>query len=272
MIASELTARTDWRKRSSYDYLDQLARRDWSWEGLRRNPLVGLDWTDANHFFAESERIGATTIINCDKSHTALDRWGIVYSDPPDMDARCARVLWHPECYSGVLPMKATVADVGDGAHHFSLRDLDCPSLLFLRPGDQQHILFLREGRGLQLAIRGASVQKPVQLMIDASPNPAAAHQQLELLRCFTDLVLTGRVKSRSVLKEVASHRLKMVLQALDGALAGASHREIALAIYGIERVRMDWNDPREHLKDHIRKTVRRGLRWMEGGYRSFLK
>jgi hypothetical protein len=130
----------------------------------------------------------------------------------------------------------------------------------------------LGKGRGLQLSVNGASVLAPVHLLIDAAPGPAAARTQLRLLKCFNDLTLTGRIKPRSFLDKVAPRRLKTVLQALDGAMAGASHREIALAIYGVERVRMDWNDPREHLKDHIRKTIRRGLGWVEGGYRSFLK
>ncbi|WP_342586884.1 DUF2285 domain-containing protein [Mesorhizobium sophorae] len=55
------------------------------------------------------------------------------------------------------------------------------------------------------------------------------------------------------------------------GSLAGASHREIAEALIGKGRVHADWNDPRDHLRDRIRRAVSRGRALMNGGYRDFL-
>lgn len=60
-------------------------------------------------------------------------------------------------------------------------------------------------------------------------------------------------------------------LMALDGSLAGASHREIATALLGEQRVQSDWTDPGDHLLDRIRRTVRRGHMLMNRGYRDFL-
>ncbi|HEY5237193.1 MAG TPA: DUF2285 domain-containing protein [Rhizomicrobium sp.] len=166
--------------------------------------------------------------------------------------------------------MTAQIAE--NDAQCFSLHAMRCPSILFLRPDDRQHVIFLGEGRGLQLAIQGVSVLNPVRLLIDAAPGPRAARIQVALLKCFTDLGITGRMKPHYILKTIAARRLKTVLQALDGAMAGATHREIALAIYGPGRVNADWDDPKENLKDHIRKTVRRGFRLLNGGYTAFLK
>lgn len=62
-----------------------------------------------------------------------------------------------------------------------------------------------------------------------------------------------------------------MVLQALDGWLAGAPYRDIAVALFGEARVEADWTDPRRHLRDRVRRAVRRGRALMGGGYRTFL-
>jgi hypothetical protein len=61
------------------------------------------------------------------------------------------------------------------------------------------------------------------------------------------------------------------VLRALDGALAGASHREIAEALFGQRRIQVDWAEPGENLRDRIRRAIWRGRSLMDGGYRDFL-
>ncbi|WP_288142816.1 DUF2285 domain-containing protein [Mesorhizobium sp.] len=59
---------------------------------------------------------------------------------------------------------------------------------------------------------------------------------------------------------------MTFVLRALDGSLAGASHREIAEALIGEGRVR-----PTGRMRDRIRRAVSRGRTLMNGGYRDFL-
>ncbi|WP_287308680.1 DUF2285 domain-containing protein [Mesorhizobium sp.] len=49
---------------------------------------------------------------------------------------------------------------------------------------------------------------------------------------------------------------MTFVLRALDGSLAGASHREIAEALIGEGRVQADRKDPGDHLRDRIRCAV----------------
>jgi hypothetical protein len=66
--------------------------------------------------------------------------------------------------------------------------------------------------------------------------------------------------------------RLAYVLQALDGSLAGAPHREKAIAMFGERRVRHDWSDPRNHLRDQVRRAIARGRALMSGGYLQLLK
>ncbi|WP_245429098.1 DUF2285 domain-containing protein [Mesorhizobium sp. WSM3860] len=58
--------------------------------------------------------------------------------------------------------------------------------------------------------------------------------------------------------------------KALAGWLSGASHREITRARLGRQCVQADWPN-RNHLRDRIRRAVRRGDMLMDRGNQDFL-
>lgn len=64
---------------------------------------------------------------------------------------------------------------------------------------------------------------------------------------------------------------MRWVLRALDGSIAGASHREIGIVLFGKARVERDWADPGDHLRDIVRRAIKRGRSLMNGGYKRFL-
>jgi len=70
---------------------------------------------------------------------------------------------------------------------------------------------------------------------------------------------------TRSVTRSALLHL--RALQALDGAQAGASHREIAQALFGLEAV-MRWHADGE-LRAQVRHLLRRAEAYMGGGYLS---
>jgi len=59
-------------------------------------------------------------------------------------------------------------------------------------------------------------------------------------------------------------------LQALDGLLEGASHREIAIALFGPERVRTQWL-PDSALRAQVRRDLQRARAYSSGKYRALL-
>jgi hypothetical protein len=60
-------------------------------------------------------------------------------------------------------------------------------------------------------------------------------------------------------------------LQALDGAAAGASQREIGVALFGRERVTAEWH-PDSEVRAQVRYLLERGRGFMQGSYRDLLK
>ena len=73
-----------------------------------------------------------------------------------------------------------------------------------------------------------------------------------------------------AALSEVRRNRLILGLRALDGRLEGATHREIAAALFGANAVpERDWIS--HELRDRTARLVRLGVAMMNGGYRRLL-
>jgi hypothetical protein len=90
--------------------------------------------------------------------------------------------------------------------------------------------------------------------------------------RRFNDLMQHGRLRQTLYPPEPRAPRLLNVLTALDGSLAGLSHREIAMLMFRRERVEADWGGRQHHLRDQVRRAIGYGHVLMDGGYRQFLR
>ncbi|MER8522889.1 DUF2285 domain-containing protein [Mesorhizobium sp. M1076] len=138
-------------------------------------------------------------------------------------------------------------------------------------PDKSQHVLLGHAQRSLQIAVSGADILQPVHLLAEAIWPAAVLKHRLWALECLNALCAYGELPARLFPPEKRGTRLNFVLRALDGSLAGASHREIAEVLIGERRVHADWTDPRNHLRDRIRRSLSRGRALMHGGYLNFL-
>nr|WP_245452149.1 DUF2285 domain-containing protein [Mesorhizobium waimense] len=174
---------------------------------------------------------------------------------------------------SGILAPDKGVSNYAQqpSASPFDLTALSCRATVLLRPDESQHVHLRTAAHSLQLAVSGADILRPVCLRAEAIWPAALLKHRLWALECLNALCLDGEPPTRLFPPETRCTRLAFVLRALDGSLAGASHREIAEALIGKGRVRADWNDPRDHLRDRIRRAVSRDRALMNGGYRDFL-
>lgn len=142
--------------------------------------------------------------------------------------------------------------------------------MLTLADGSE-HVLFAQEGRWLQLALLGGSARSHHRWMVDALPDAKLGPARLLALRRLADLRTHGVLRGALYPPDPCGPRLVKVLQALDGWLAGASHSDIAAALFGEARAKRDWRDPGGNLRDQVRRAIKRGRWLMTGGYRQFL-
>ncbi|RUT97665.1 DUF2285 domain-containing protein [Mesorhizobium sp. USDA-HM6] len=184
---------------------------------------------------------------------------------------RDAAAFWCPSRCPQVLPVVAERVSSSPGRPAFEPASLPCSASVLRLVEGGQHLLLQSAGRQLQIAVSGASIIGPVRLRADAVWPAGEVRQHLWALECLNSLIARGRLPKRQFPPEARGRRLCFVLRALDGSVAGASYRDIAEALIGEPRVRADWTDPRDHLRDRIRRAVTRARALMNGGYLDFL-
>jgi hypothetical protein len=154
----------------------------------------------------------------------------------------------------------------------FPMSDIDGRAFLLVDQAGIEHLRLIGSQRSVQLAVRGASVLRPSRLLTDLRLPYGKERSRLAAITDLNALVRPGCRLREHAGDLPSSDRLRTVLQALDGFLAGASQREIAEALFGVSQVRRDWRDAGGHMRDRVRRAIRRGRTLMTGGYLSLLR
>jgi len=154
----------------------------------------------------------------------------------------------------------------------FDLSCLRCSATLLKTRDDLQHVVLRQNNFDMQICVTGVDISLPVALQIDALWPAERIAQRLHALECLNVLTGDGRLPRKLFPPDPRGARLAFVLQALDGFLARASQREIAVALFGAQRIQADWSDPGDHVRDRVRRAIRRGRALMNGGYFDFLR
>jgi hypothetical protein len=94
-----------------------------------------------------------------------------------------------------------------------------------------------------------------------------AARRADETIRSGREL--TGGVVATAANRKMIAHM--HTLQAFDGGRAGASQREVAQCLFGVERVTLEWT-PDSELRARTRHYLSRGRAFVHGEYRSLLQ
>lgn len=252
----------DWQDSLGYGFARRLSSGPWAWEFLRRNP--------------DYQRVAKSAPTmepkECVPEVTSALTWGLVAFADPGCSAWTASVLWRPDLYASVLPVDAVPAEFSSDTPALEFASLQCRVGVVAASGQRHHLFLGDQENWLQLMLHGAEPTGKLHLATSAIvtwPNIPERHQ---LLKRLSYLASHGRLASDLYRPHASADRLAHVLQVLDGSLQGASHREIALVMFGAERVARDWSRPGSHLRDHIRRAVQRGRYLMNGGYLELLR
>jgi len=150
----------------------------------------------------------------------------------------------------------------------------DTPAALAL--AETTRIATAPEGDYLAFAGRDG----PTMLRLSIDEPPTAALLPFDVL--FPERVATalriwramerGQAPSVDVPTADQLRRRKLILRALDGHLAGATYREIAVGLFGSKRVPSGDGWRIHHLRSRTIRLVRDGLERMRGGYLRLLR
>lgn len=144
---------------------------------------------------------------------------------------------------------------------HFHIDALGSQHLILKSP--VFHVVLLVSGPLITMA--------PVRLQF-ASHGIAHLGPHIDALGALAHLLLGRRLAIPFDRPgEVDRIKLRDAIIALDGERSGATRREIAIVIYGAERVAEEWGDPNGRLKAVIKRDLLRGRRMIAGGYRQLV-
>jgi hypothetical protein len=197
-----------------------------------------------------------------------LPTGGCGFLEDPTLDSRSAHPCWRPDP-PAVIRIEPDDRDAN--GTRFSLWTI---------PGSKR---LAHDGTRLRLCAELSAI--PVRLSIasavqDDAPFafaiPAATDMRVawgnasRLTTCLSEPQASSQ--RRVTLPPTRNALLHMrALQALDGALAGASHRDIGVALFGVEAINQRW-DPDSELRAQVRHLIRRARALMTAGYRELIR
>lgn len=233
-----------WFPTAAYLYTLHLDGPALAWEYLRRNTDYQLDW------------------LRRRRRSEAAQRWGLRLLEDPALDARDAHPIWFPD-HDAVLQLHPD-CDPPPDAVDFAFWRL--PGNKHLTHDGKRLVLMLRwPGCGLRLAIApGLEEGMAYAYVLRAGTRLQALAAELHKLTVAADAVPAAAAQprpSRSALQKLHT------LQALDATLAGASLRDLAEGLFGVDAVAADWHADSD-LRARVRRLRRRGEALMRGGYR----
>jgi len=137
-----------------------------------------------------------------------------------------------------------------------------------------EHLLIGDSACHVRLDVTGGTVlDGPVRLRLEFVGH-SGMEPKLLTLRRLVALVRLGRFP-RGLFPLPPARRARrwmMALRALDARRAGATHREIAAALFGEARVAADWDGRSAYLRCRVQRLIRLGETLVQGGYRDLLR
>ena len=240
-----------WQSRAAFEYVECLAGPLLAWEYLRRNPAYRAAWA----------------LRDAAVSETAGHDWGLLVLVDPGMDARVVIPIWRPDPPTTLRIIPAAGASAG-----FKLYDLgiDWHAPGAVHDGEGTYLTASVGGNAWRVHVAdGLEPEDGIAIAIDVDAH--ARRRVAAAERFIRELERKSLCSRKRVPAPSRTGRFHAsVLQAIDGAAGGASHRDIAVAMHGAKAVTRRWNADGE-LRASIRYFLKRGALLVGGGYRRLI-
>jgi hypothetical protein len=183
----------------------------------------------------------------------------------PDLRADRASVVWLPHLNPATVIVAPAPEPFADAR---AISDLT--PAFSQRAADGEHWLVAKDVDCLPLTlIDGADTTRPAAIVI---PLDGDFPMRIEAALIFWR-IMTGQTRGRApdFMTAQQRSRLKLILRALDGRLAGCSYREVAEILFGLNSIQTGPNWKNNDLRSRTIRLCRRGLDLMNGKYANLL-
>jgi len=244
---------SDWRASAAYLYVLHLSAPALAWEYVRRNPEYRSDW---GKFGAHPEP-------------AVTQRWGLEFLWDPELDARDAQPIWLP---SPSAQLRISKNDERSQEHAFSLWNLPGRKRLLLSGIGILLFMQLEPDTSLNLALN-TDLHTGCAFTFGISPHADPAGAADAVSRLIPLMRRPCASKPSTAMRRPPQKALRhwRYLQALDGEAAGATHREIAIAVFGEQDVWQRWTSDNSEIRAQVRYILKSARALMINGYRELL-
>ena len=183
-----------------------------------------------------------------------------------------AELFWRPEAFARILRAYVRTSGEPGFGSVITLGDLQCQRAILKAADGEQHMLLRDERHIVQVLCRGADLRTDpfsIELVVDQFPE---VEGRLRLLKVMANIYRQRRIGGGRAEWTVEATRHRDALAALDRRMEGWSYRQIAIFLYGQEAVHRDWTSPDQSMKNRVIRSVKRGVRMRDGGYRGLLE
>jgi hypothetical protein len=180
-----------------------------------------------------------------------------------------ARILFSAALDPTVLLVEAEPAS--DAEADFDLARFDGSACVCVDGEGREHVILSDGFSHLRLDVRSGTVLAgPVRFRLVIDRLHVVSHAVRALDR-LAESVRIGRLVARPLLTPERALRWQAALIAWDARGEGASQREIAALLVGIDRVREEWGGVSDSLRARVRRLLDHGEAMVSGGWRTLL-
>lgn len=179
--------------------------------------------------------------------------------------------VWRADCDPSVVRVEALPPAPGDPLN-FDVSKLTVPAVVLRASCGIEYLLIGDDAYQVRLdVVAGTVLRGPVQFRYDLRGATGLEPKLLTLQR-LAALLRLGRFSKRLFPRDGGASREMMALRALDARRAGASHREIAMALFGEAVVEADWKGRSAYLRCRVQRLIRLGESLVQGSYQRLLR
>jgi hypothetical protein len=196
---------------------------------------------------------------------------GYIFAEDPSVGATNARLLWTADVDPGVLKVDAVPA-APTANDSFDLARFAAMSSVGQGADNCEHIVISDGYRRIRIDVAvGSLLQGPV-LLRHHLDGVDQLDQKLLTLRRLIALHRSGRFASSLFSVGPQTKRFVVALRVYDALQAGASQRDIAIALFGKAVVDDDWKATSDYLRLRVRRLVTLTGRMAAGGWMQLLR
>lgn len=266
--------RAGWRVDfDDYERLLSLPGAGWAWEFKRRDPaLIRAHRCVRAVRAGAAKRTDGSIIYRLNQRCHVAEKFGLHFIPDPALSAFDTATFWLPEAMSAGFDAVIDAQETGmRRATRLRWDELPGEKFFLMAPGRRDKLVIRAPFYAMQFALDADGAPVPQSAFF--SLKIGADHLAPERLRHLEEFarLCRGFAARATSPRGAAPAKLRDALIALDGALDGASRRQIADAIFGAEVVQPDWDSGIYSYKQRVKRLVDKGLALMRDGYRKLI-